>query len=182
MSIMVHQVPYTGGTNGQVYPITDRRLIDFISSGKSGVVTGCDITNPSGNTLSIASGWGIAKGCIFTIAAENVSATVASSGTMLGELILQVDTVNSTASWITNVGNSATVLTEDDLTASDGVYEILFADYQIDTAGNITDLTEEFDDVLPGNIDGVVLASDGVSKELSMSLNGTTLTITYTNA
>lgn len=150
MSLIVHQVPYVSGQNGQVYPITDRRLIDFAAKGQSGVVTGCGVTNPSGNTLAIATGWGIASGCIFSIASETVQAEAASSGMEVGELILQVDTSASTGTWITNHGSSTSALTQDDLTAADGIYQIRFATYQIDTSGNISDLTQTFDIVEPG--------------------------------
>lgn len=150
MSLIVHQVPYVSGQNGQVYPITDRRLIDFAAKGQSGVVIGCEVTNPSGNTLEIATGWGIASGCIFSIASETVQAEAASSGTEVGELILQVDTSASTGTWITNHGSSTSALTQDDLTSADGIYQIRFATYQIDTSGNISDLTQTFDIVEPG--------------------------------
>ena len=148
MSVTVHQVPYAGGTNGQVYPITDRRLIDFISSGASGVVVGCNVTNPSDNNLQISSGWGIAKGCIFTIATETVVATLAGSGSHFGELILTIDTSNSTAAWSTTVVDGPTPLTEDDLTASDGTYQMLFATYDVDTV-SISNLQEEFATISP---------------------------------
>lgn len=150
MSLIVHQVPYVSGQNGQVYPITDRRLIDFAAKGQSGVVTGCEVTNPSSNTLAIATGWGIASGCIFSIASETVQAEAASSGTEVGELILQVDTSASAGTWITNHGSSTSALTQDDLTTADGIYQIRFATYQIDTSGNISDLTQTFDIVEPG--------------------------------
>ena len=151
MSVTVHQVEYTGSTNGQVYPITDRRIIDFLTRSNSGVVTGCEITNPSGNTLDIATGWGVASGCAFTIVSESVSAEVATSGTQIGELILVIDTTSSTAALETRVGNSLSVLTQDDLTASDGVYEMRLATYDIDTVGTITNLTETYDTITPGD-------------------------------
>ena len=171
MSLIVHQVPYVSGTNGEVYPITDRRLYDFFASGQSGVVTGCTVTNPSLNTLEIATGWGIASGCVFSIASESVTATVASSGTKLGELILQIDTSASTATWITNANDSTSPLTQDDLTVSDGVYEIRFATYDIDTSGNISNLTETFPIVNPG-AGLATLSTPGIVKP-----DGSTITV-----
>ena len=161
MSTIVHQVPYfPGQQDGQVFPITDRRWIHFADMNQSGVVNGCHVTNPSLNNLAIASGWGIACGCIFTVSSETVVANVASSGTQLGELILQVDTNTSTGTWITTAVDSSTPLTQDDLTAADGVYEILFATYQIDTSGNITDLQEEFPTVDPMTVQPFNLGID----------------------
>lgn len=148
MSVTAHQVYYLGTSNGEVPPIADRRIYDFIARGESGVVAGCTVTNPSGNTLNIATGWGIARGCIFSIANESVTAEVASAGTQGGKLVLHIDTTNSTAEFETRV-NDISPMEEDDLTTSEGVFEIQFAEYDIDTAGTISDLTETYATVEP---------------------------------
>lgn len=149
MSVTVHQVPYTGGANGQVYPITDRRIIDYMARKESGVVVGCEVTNGGGNTLNISSGWGIASGCVFTIANESVTAALSASGSHTGELILVIDTTAGTGSFRTTAGEYPSDLEQDDLTAGDGVYEILFATYAVSTSAIVGTITQRYPTLEP---------------------------------
>lgn len=136
MGVTAQTVAYADGNNGVVYPITDRRLHDYITSGNSGIVHGCAITLNGGNKLHITAGWGIARGCIFTVTEQDINITMASTGTAIGYAFLRISTSASTAEFITATGAtfSPDSLRHDDLTANDGVYEMAIAQYSVTTS------------------------------------------------
>lgn len=143
--ITVHQVNNLSAdnTNGIVTPINDRRFYNMLVGGESGVVQGCEVTAIGSTQLRVADGWGIVSGCLFTIEAETIDATLSASGTVNGRLLLQVDVSQSVGTFITQAAASLPVLQQDDLTASGNIYQLELATYSVDTI-SINGVTQTF--------------------------------------
>lgn len=129
--ITVHQVNNLSAdnANGIVTPINDRRFYNMLVGGESGVVQGCEVTAIGSTQLRVADGWGIVSGCLFTIEAETIDATLSASGTVNGRLLLQVDVSQSAGTFITQAEASLPALQQDDLTASGSIYQLELATY-----------------------------------------------------
>ena len=175
MSITLHTVD-----NGVVNAINDAKYYEKLTNSACGMVEGGVVTIVSANTLHITSGWGIILGRLFSIEAEDINVEVSSSGTVDGRLKLVIDLsdADTPISIESEARSPLPALTQEDLNNGGFVYEFALATYDIDelNATNITSNT-------PINItptSGAVVKSDTTSdKTLTMSLSGTTLTISY---
>lgn len=145
MSITVHQVQNLAPSdpNGIVPAIADRRLYNMLVGGQNGVVSGCQVTLVGSTQLRVADGWGIIGGCMFTVEDEIVDATMSSSGTVSGRLVLQIDVSQSTATFIAQAQTPLPELTQEDLTAAGNIYEMAFATYNVDELA-VTNLQQTF--------------------------------------
>lgn len=134
--ITVHQVNNTDRTNanGQVVALTDRRWYEFLIH-QTGIGSGCQVTAVSGLQIHVAAGWGIIKGCLFTISEETITVTASSSGTVNGRLLLQLDVATGTGSFITQAAATLPALIREDINTNGTIYQIVLATYQVsDTA------------------------------------------------
>lgn len=131
MSITAHQVQNFSESdpNGQVVPVVDRRLYDFLL-GSSGIVTGGAITLVGGSTLHITSGWGVIKGCLFSISEQDIPAALSSSGTQTGILYIDLDTTNNTIEFGSKVGD--TTLIQEDINTNGSKYQLGLCTYTAD--------------------------------------------------
>lgn len=131
MSVTAHQVQNDVVTNpnGQVVPVVDRRLYDFLI-GSSGIVTGGAITLVGGSTLHITSGWGVIKGCLFSISEQDVPVALSTSGTQTGILYLDLDITNNSISFDSKVGDIT--LTQEDINTNGVEYQLGLCTYTAD--------------------------------------------------
>lgn len=132
MSVTVHQVTNVSAEsmNGQVTALTDRRWYNFII-GQTGVADGCAISTLSGLQLQIESGWGIILGALFSVTSEIITVQPSTSGTVNGRLLLQIDTATSTASFVSQAGDSLPVLVQEDINANGTIYQLPLATYKV---------------------------------------------------
>ena len=132
MSIKLCQA--TGST---VTPLDDARLYSWIANRAVGIVTGCTVTSAGTNQLSIAAGWGVCQGHMFTISAETIGAVLATSGTLPGRLLIHIDTADTDmpVKFVTQAASTLPALTQEDIDGSGSIYEIPLATY---TAGTIS--------------------------------------------
>ncbi len=124
-------------TGSTVTPLDDARLYSWIVNRTVGIVTGCTVTSAGTNQLSIAAGWGVCQGHMFTIAAETISAVLATSGTLPGRLLIHIDTADTDTpvKFVTQAAATLPALTQEDIDGSGSIYEIPLATY---TAGTIS--------------------------------------------
>lgn len=133
MSIYLHT--YDGH---EVEAINDARLYKELTGNLCGMVSGGNVTAAGGLVLSVAGGWGIVNGRLFTITAGTVNATPATSGTMVGAIYAHFNTSeNEPATILTAVGASIEAiraqLTFDDITAGGIENNIILATYDVTT-------------------------------------------------
>lgn len=135
MGLIVHQVTNQERTNanGQVPPITDRRWYDYLIGHQTGVAEGCNVTLLSGAQLSVAGGWGIIEGCLFTISQETVTVQLSTGDTLPGRLLLQVDTATNTGAFVTQAANPLPALIQEDINSSGTIYQMPLATYQVNS-------------------------------------------------
>ena len=135
MGLIVHQVTNQERTNanGQVPPITDRRWYDYLIGHQTGVAEGCNVTLLSGAQLSVAGGWGIIQGCLFTISQETVTVQLSTGDTLPGRLLLQVDTATNTGEFVTQAANPLPALIQEDINSSGTIYQMPLATYQVNS-------------------------------------------------
>ena len=114
---------------GLVPPIADARLYEFLSGGAIGIVEGSEVTSIGGTQLSIADGWGVVLGRVFSIESETISVTTPASGTVDGRLIVQIDIANEETpiSLITQAETPLPDLVQEDINASGTVYKYVVA-------------------------------------------------------
>lgn len=129
--------------NGQMPALMHRLWQHWLNGQRTGIVSGCAVTTPGGLTLSIADGWGVALGGIFSVTAENITAVASASGTVNGRLKLRLDTATSTAELVTEAAATLPELTQEDINAAGTVYEIALATYRVSET-SITNLQQVF--------------------------------------
>ena len=131
MAITAYQVAYSQSTgNGLVTPVVDRRLYEFLLTKTVGVAEGLGI-EASGTGLIVQNGWGVIKGCVFSVTQETVQATTPASGSTNGRLIIHLDVTAGTIEFVTQVGASLPALTQEDINQGGSVYEMALATYTI---------------------------------------------------
>lgn len=142
MSVTVHTITNISrdNPNGQVPAIVDRVYQDWLNGGQSGIVTGCEVSSVGGSTLSITDGWGFAKGAIFSIEAQSITATMSTSGTVNGRLKLRVDTGSQTGAFVTEAAATLPALTQEDINGSGTIYDVPLATYSVSEI-TISDVT-----------------------------------------
>lgn len=143
MAITAYQVPYDAQTgNGLVTPVMDRRLYEFLLMNSVGVADGITIS-ASGTNLIVASGWGVIKGCVFSVVAETIAAATPSSGTANGRLLIELDVTNGTIVFKTQQASTLPALTQEDINRSGSIYQMELCTYTISTTA-ISNLTATY--------------------------------------
>lgn len=175
MSITLHTVD-----NGVVNAINDAKYYEKLTNSACGLVEGGTVTIVSANTLHITAGWGIVLGRLFTITAEDINVETSRSGTVNGRLKMVIDLSNpdTPISFESEARSSLPALTQEDLNDGGFVYEYALATYSIDELNATNIVSNTPINITPAS--GAVVKSDtSADKTLTMSLSGTTLTITY---
>lgn len=115
-----------------VTPKDDALLCDFIA-GATGFVSGCTVTHLGANQLKIAAGWGIIQGRCFAVEEETINANVSTSGTVLGRLLIQIDTSNTETpiSFVTQAETTLPDLTQENINGTGNVYQLPVATYSV---------------------------------------------------
>ena len=153
----------------------DRILYDTVHT--NGIINGCQITYTGGNTIHITDGYGVVKGALFEIEDHDETASLADTGTLLGQIYVHFDL--SAENPITIVCETAETLTtleqDEDANFTNGVYDIQLCTF---TAGTTTlsNLVTTYPLVL-GATDFLM---DFVSKRTHFNNDGS-LRITYEN-
>ena len=172
MSIKLCQA--TGST---VTPLDDARLYSWIANRAVGIVTGCTVTSAGTNQLSIAAGWGVCQGHMFTISAETIGAVLATSGTLPGRLLIHIDTADTDmpVKFVTQAASILPALTQEDIDGSGSIYEIPLATYTAGTI-SISDLTSAAPAApsLQSEIDSLNASYATLNQNLVHTLHGTT--------
>lgn len=156
MAITAYQVEYSGSTgNGLVTPVADRRLYEFMLMKTVGVAEGLGI-EASGTGLIVQNGWGVIRGCVFSVTQETVQALTPASGSASGRLLIHLDVTAGTIEFVTQQG-SLPSLVQEDINQGGSVYEMVLATYTISPTTisnlviayqNITSASEVFDGLL----------------------------------
>lgn len=109
---------------------------------RCGVFAGCEIAHLGANQISVGSGRGIVCGRTFVIEAETVLATLSTSGTQNGRLLLQIDLGNADApaSFITQAASVLPDLVQEDLNEGGTLYQLVLATYAVNST-TISDLS-----------------------------------------
>lgn len=156
MAITAYQVEYSGSTgNGLVTPVADRRLYEFMLMKTVGVAEGLGI-EASGTGLIVQNGWGVIRGCVFSVTQETVQALTPASGSASGRLLIHLDVTAGTIEFVTQQGTLPS-LVQEDINQGGSVYEMVLATYTISPTTisnlviayqNITSASEVFDGLL----------------------------------
>lgn len=152
-----------------VTPADDAALYAHFDA-RSGIISGVEIAHLGANQISIGSGRGIVCGRTFVIEAETVLATLSTSGTQNGRLLLQLDLGNADApaSFITQAASVLPDLVQEDLNEGGTLYQLVLATYTVSTT-TISDLAAV--PILP-KISTDVLTSDGGTLSKNASFRG----------
>lgn len=122
------------GTNGIVTPIADARVYALATCDACGITSGAKVTLSGSNGLLVADGYGIIHGRSFEIESETVQATLATSGTLKGRLVLRIDLASdSPITWVTQAASTLPSLTQENLAGGGSVYELPMATYTVST-------------------------------------------------
>ena len=123
---------------------TDDAYVYETATGKGGVINGCTVTIKNASQLHITGGNGILCGRKFTVYDSDINVTLSSSGTLLGRLYIHMDLSNASTpiQLMIETGASLTPVQQDaDVNATNGVYEINLATFNVDTS-TISDLVD----------------------------------------
>lgn len=136
MSITLYQIE-----GGEVPPVADARLWDFVGGGALGVVEGINVTTTGGLNLAISDGWGVVQGRAFEVSAETITAIPSTSGIVSGRLLIRIDIAvpDSPISFVTQAEAQLPALTQEDINADGTIYEMVIATFNVDEI-QITDL------------------------------------------
>lgn len=164
--IQVYQVTYNATVgNGNVPALADRRLYEAMLVNSTGVVTGVTIS-ATGTSLIVTSGWGIIRGAAFEVQQETIAASVPSSGTQQGRLLIELNVVNNTIEFHTQVGTTLPSLVQEDINNGGSVYQMELATYSI-SATAISNLSTTYQTITTG----AALSSlvDGINARLGVA-------------
>ena len=204
MSLTLHTVD-----NGTVAAINDAKFYEQLTNAVAGVVAGGVCSAAGGLIVHITSGWGIIKGRLFTIDAEDINVEPSASGTVNGRLKMVIDlTATPNIYFESERARTLPSLVQEDLNAGGTVYELALRTYSVGELA-VSDLVSNTavsiapaaaaalasyvptsrtvnGNALTGDVtvtrdqvSGIVKSNTISSKTLNMSLSGTTLTITY---
>lgn len=147
--IQVYQVTYNATVgNGNVPALADRRLYEAMLVNSTGVVTGVTIS-ATGTNLIVTSGWGIIRGAAFEVQQETIAASVPPFGTQQGRLLIELNVVNNTIEFHTQVGTPLSSLVQEDINNGGSVYQMELATYSI-SATAISNLTTTYQTIKTG--------------------------------
>lgn len=132
MAVTVHTITNLDRSdpNGQM-PAKTHRAWQYYIQKNSGTFTNVSISNAN-NTITVGDTWGIACGALFTVEQETITVgdTATSTGTVNGRIKLHIDTTTSTGELVREeTTGTLPALTQQDIAATDGVYELEFCTY-----------------------------------------------------
>lgn len=124
---------------------TDDAYVYETATGAGGIINGSVVTIKSASELHITGGNGILCGRKFTIYDSDIPVQLSASGSLLGRLYIHMDLSNASEPITLEVetGASLTPCVQDaDVNATNGVYEINLATFDIDTStiSNLADV------------------------------------------
>lgn len=158
------------GTNGIVTPIADARVYALATCDACGITSGAKVTLSGSNGLLVADGYGIIHGRSFEIESETVQATLATSGTLKGRLVLRINLASdSPITWVTQAASTLPSLTQENLAGGGSVYELPMATYTVSTTA-VSNLTNVFP-----TASGPAASSDITSLRNTLTTNVSTL-------
>lgn len=113
-----------------VTPTDDAYLYNHIIN-DSGIFTGVEVTTQGGNIINISDGRGIILGRNFVVEAQTINATLPTSGSVPGRLLIQIDMANTEApiAFVTQAQDPLPALVQEDINASGTVYQLPIATY-----------------------------------------------------
>ncbi len=118
-----------------VTPQNDAIKDDF-NTLSNGIYYGCTVTIKDATTLHITAGQGIVYGRVFEIVDDDISVSLAPSGTLLGQLYLHIDLANlsAPAQLLVETGASLTPMIDDDqININSGITEMQLATFDVST-------------------------------------------------
>lgn len=172
MAITAYQVEYSGSTgNGLVTPVADRRLYEFMLMKTVGVAEGLGI-EASGTGLIVQNGWGVIRGCVFSVTQETVQALTPASGSASGRLLIHLDVTAGTIEFVTQQG-SLPSLVQEDINQGGSVYEMVLATYTI-TPTTISNLVIAYQSITSASevFDGLLSTLTPMSQKLATIESG----------
>ena len=117
--------------NGSAVTPSDDAKLYHLLYGRSGIVTGIQVTHAGTNQVSISAGWGVVYGRVFTVEAQSLGVTL--SGGAYGRLKIVIDLSNITtpAYFESEAAASLPTLTQENLSGSGNVYEVPICTYDV---------------------------------------------------
>lgn len=135
-----------------VTPTDDAYLYNHIIN-DSGIFTGVEVTTQGGNIINVSDGRGIILGRNFVVEAQTINATLPTSGSVPGRLLIQIDMANTEApiSFVTQAQDPLPALVQEDINASGTVYQLPIATYTAQPT-MISDLQYVAHTISPGTV------------------------------
>lgn len=117
-----------------VTPADDAALYAHFDN-RSGILSGMEIAHLGANQISVGGGRGMICGRTFVVESETILATLATSGTQSGRLLVQINLGNPDApiSFMTQAASVLPDLVQEDLNAGGTVYQLVLATYSVST-------------------------------------------------
>ena len=81
--------------NGQSISAQNDAIIYQTAAPMNGIIKGCEITLTQSNILHIAAGYGLIRGRLFEVEAEDILVNFPASGTLVGQLYIRMDLANT---------------------------------------------------------------------------------------
>lgn len=172
MAITAYQVEYSSSTgNGLVTPVADRRLYEFMLMKTVGVAEGLGI-EASGTGLIVQNGWGVIRGCVFSVTQETVQALTPASGSASGRLLIHLDVTAGTIEFVSQQGTLPS-LVQEDINQGGSVYEMVLATYTISPT-TISNLSIAYESITSASevFDGLLNTLTPMSTKLATIENG----------
>jgi hypothetical protein len=135
-----------------VTPTDDAYLYNHIIN-DSGIFTGVEVTTQGGNIINVSDGRGIILGRNFVVEAQTINATLPTSGSVPGRLLIQIDMANTEApiSFVTQAQDPLPAMVQEDINASGTVYQLPIATYTAQPT-MISDLQYVAHTISPGTV------------------------------
>lgn len=135
-----------------VTPTDDAYLYNHIIN-DSGIFTGVEVTTQGGNIINVSDGRGIILGRNFVVEAQTINATLPTSGSVPGRLLIQIDMANTEApiSFVTQAQDPLPAMMQEDINASGTVYQLPIATYTAQPT-MISDLQYVAHTISPGTV------------------------------
>lgn len=135
-----------------VTPTDDAYLYNHIIN-DSGIFTGVEVTTQGGNIINVSDGRGIILGRNFVVEAQTINATLPTSGSVPGRLLIQIDMANTEApiAFVTQAQDPLPALVQEDINASGTVYQLPIATYTAQPT-MISDLQYVAHTISPGTV------------------------------
>lgn len=135
-----------------VTPTDDAYLYNHIIN-DSGIFTGVEVTTQGGNIINVSDGRGIILGRNFVVEAQTINATLPTSGSVPGRLLVQIDMANTEApiAFVTQAQDPLPALVQEDINASGTVYQLPIATYTAQPT-MISDLQYVAHTISPGTV------------------------------